>query len=255
MRLSLVTALLLQACVLAIAQGQATQPFFEVASVKPSPHEAGPDYNNQITYSPGRFTGQNVTLRRLVAEAWECQLDQVFGAPWLDHNEYDIAARVPEGASKEQISLMLRSLLSGRFHLKEHSESRPMRVYELVIGRGGARIHPIAPGSAVTGGPGVRFRGDMRHFADFLAVQFSIPAAENPNVPARAGGPPIPVLDRTGLQGVYEFSVDLRPEMGTDAFTAWKRALEDQLGLRVESRKADVAVEVVDDAAKIPISD
>jgi uncharacterized protein (TIGR03435 family) len=77
----------------------------------------------------------------------------------------------------------------------------------------------------------------------------------SPKVPARAGGSPIPVLDKTGLQGIYEFSVDLRPELGTDAFTAWKRALEDQLGLKIESRKADVAVVVVDDAAKIPTAD
>ena len=152
---------------------------------------------------PDGFTGRNVTLRRLVAEAWQCQLDQVFGPPWLDHNEYDIATRMPEGASKEQISLMLRSLLSERFRLKEHSDTLQMRVYELMIGQGGPRIHPIAPGSAVTGGSGVRFRGDMRHFADLLAVQFSIPAADSPNVPARAGGAPIPVLDKTGLQGIY----------------------------------------------------
>jgi hypothetical protein len=103
MRLSLVTALLVQLSVIAFSQGQATQSSFEVASVRPSQQDVGPDYNNQITYSPDGFTGRNVTLRRLVAKAWQCQLDQVFGPPWLDHNEYDIATRVPEGASKEQI--------------------------------------------------------------------------------------------------------------------------------------------------------
>jgi uncharacterized protein (TIGR03435 family) len=255
MRLSLVTALLVQLGVIAFAQGPATQSSFEVASVRPSQHDVGPDYNNQITYLPGEFAGRNVTLRRLVAEAWQCQLDQVLGPPWLDHNEYDITARVPEGASKDQISLMLRGLLSERFHLREHSDTRQMRVYELMIGQGGPRIHPIAPDIAGTSGSGVHFRGDMRHFSDFLAVQFSIPAADSPTVPARAGGSPMPVLDKTGLQGIYEFSVDVRPELGTDAFTAWKRALEDQLGLRIESQKADVAVVVIDDLAKIPTVD
>jgi len=255
MRLSVITALVVQLSMIAFARGQATQSSFEVASVRPSQHEVGPDYNNQVTYSLGEFTGRNVTLRRLVAEAWQCQFDQVFGPPWLDNNEYDIYARVPEGASKEQIFLMIRSLLSERFHLKEHSDTRQMRVYELTIGQGGPRIHPITPESAATRGSGFRFRGDMRHFADLLAVQFSIPAADSPNVPVRAGGSPIPVLDKTGLQGIYDFSVDLRPELGTDAFTAWKRALEDQLGLRIESRKDDVAVVVVDDAAKIPTAD
>jgi hypothetical protein len=157
MRLSLVMAVLVQLSVIAVSQGQATQSSFEVATVRPSQQDAGPDYNNQITYSPDGFTGRNVTLRRLVAEAWQCQ--------------------------------------------------------------------------------------------------FSIPAADSPNVPARAGGAPIPVLDKTGLQGTYEFSVDLRPELGTDAFTAWERALEDQLGLTIESRKADVAVVVVDEATEIPTPD
>jgi uncharacterized protein (TIGR03435 family) len=92
----------------------------------------------------------------------------------------------------------------------------------------------------------------MRQFADLLAMQFSILAPTSASVPVIGGGPQIPVLDKTGLQGIYEFSVDLRPELGTDTFTAWKRALEGQLGLKIESRKGDVAVVVVDDAAKIP---
>jgi uncharacterized protein (TIGR03435 family) len=59
----------------------------------------------------------------------------------------------------------------------------------------------------------------------------------------------IPVLDKTGLQGIYEFSVNAGPpELGTDAFTGWKRILEEQLGLRIESGKGDVPVVVVDDA-------
>ena len=255
MRLSLFTAPLILLGVIAFARAQPTKSSFEVASVRRSQREVGPDYNNQITYSPGGFTGRNVTLRRLVAEAWQCQLDQVFGPPWLAQNEYDIAARVPEGVSKEQISLMLHNLLFDRFHLKEHGETRQMRVYELMIAQGGPRIHPIPPTSTETVGSGLHFRGDMRRFADLLAVQFSIPAADSPNVPARADGSPVPVLDKTGLQGIYQFSVDLRPELGTDAFTAWKRALEDQLGLKIVSRKAGIPVVVVDDAEKNPAED
>jgi uncharacterized protein (TIGR03435 family) len=225
---------------------------FEAASVRPSQHEVGPDYNNQIAYLPDGFNGKNVTLKRLVAEAWHCQLNQVTGPPWLDHNEYDIAARAPEGATREQMQLMLRALLGDRFHLKQHNDTRQMRVYELAIAPGGPKIHPVQLGDAINAGSGFHFRGDMREFADLLAIQFSIPAPASPDVPARAGGSPIPVLDKTGLQGIYDFSVDLRPELGTDTFTAWKRALEGQLGLKIESRKGDVAVVVVDDAAKIP---
>lgn len=234
------------------ARPQTEQRSFEVVSVRPSQHEVGPDYNNQITYSSTEFAGRNVTLRSLVAEAWYCQRNQVIGPPWLDRNEYDIAARLPDGATSEQIPLMLRSLLADRFHLAAHSENRPMRVYELTVIRGGPRIRPVQPGEAQTAGPGLHFRGDMRQFADFLAVQFSIPAPTSASVPVIGGGPQIPVLDKTGLQGIYEFSVDIRPEIGTDGFTFWKRVLEDQLGLKIETGKADVAFVVVDEAAMIP---
>jgi uncharacterized protein (TIGR03435 family) len=252
MRLTVLAAVSIQLSVIPIALGQAKQPVFEVASVRPSQHEVGPDYNNQITYSADRFTGRNVTLKRLIAEAWKCQINQVVGPPWLDHSEYDVEARMPDGTSRDQISLMLRSLLSDRFHLKEHSESRQMRAYELTVEEGGPKIQPVQAGEKVTAGSGFHFEGDMRHFADLLAVQFSIPAADSPNVPAKAGGSLIPVLDKTELKGVYEFDVDLRPELGTDAFTAWKRALEDQLGLKIEGRKSEVRVVVVDDVDKIP---
>jgi uncharacterized protein (TIGR03435 family) len=231
---------------------QSVQPSFDVASVRASQHEVGPDYSNQVNYAPGEFTGHNVTLKRLVADAWHCQLNQVVGPVWLDRNEYEVSARMPDGTNKEQLRLMLRSLLAERFHLKEHSENRSMRVYELTVGQGGPRIHPIEAGGATTAGPGFHFHGEMRQFADLLAVQFSIPAIDNPNVPVKAGGAPIPVLDKTGLQGVYDFSVEQRPELGTDAFTAWKRILEEQLGLKIESRTADVPVVVVDEAAKMP---
>src|SRR5258708_1697096 len=85
----------------------------------------------------------------------------------------------------------------------------------------------------------------MRQFADLLAVQLSIPAADNPSEPVRASAAQIPVVDKTGLTGVFDFSVEMRPELGTDMFTAWQRVLQEQLGLRIESRKGKVAVLVV----------
>lgn len=92
----------------------------------------------------------------------------------------------------------------------------------------------------------------MRQFADFLAVQFSIPMLDDPSQPGRAGGPAIPVLDRTGISDVFDFAVDVRPELGTDSFTLWQRVLREQLGLRIEARRGPVEVLVVDDAARVP---
>jgi uncharacterized protein (TIGR03435 family) len=241
-------AILMMTAVLGVAQ----EPAFEVASVRPTQHQAGPDYNNQIVYSPAAFSARSTTLKRLIAEAWRLQLSQVIGPDWLSKNEYDIEARVPEGAASDQIALMLKSLLADRFGLKMHSESRPMRAYALVVAQGGPKIHPVDPGTAAAARPGSHFRGDMRQFADLLAVQFSIPASSDPRVPSIGLGPQIPVLNETGLQGTYDFSVDIKPELNTDGFSAWSRVLEDQLGLKVENRKGRVEVLVVDNAAKIP---
>ncbi len=238
----------------AVIFGQAppSAPAFDVASVKPSRQIVGPDYNNQLTYSPNGFSAKNVTLKRLVAEAYGLQLNQVSGPNWLDQNEYDIDARTTGTSTKEQIAPMLRTLLAVRFNLVEHTEMREMRVYELVIGKSGPKIHPLQNGETPASEDGFHFHGDMRQFADLLAVQLSIPAPTSPNEPVRAGGPMIPVIDKTGLAGVFEFSVDMQPELGTDMFSAWQRALRDQLGLSLESRKGNLEVLVVDSAAKIP---
>ncbi len=238
----------------ALASGQVstTKPAFDVASVRPSQHVVGPDYNNQLTYSPTGIRGRNVTLQRLIAEAYQLQLNQVLGPSWLDKNEYDVDARSAGVGTREEHALMLRSLVAERFKLKEHSEMREMRVYELVTGKSGSKIRPISDGETSTAGAGFHFHGDLRQFADLLAVQLSIPASDNPAEPARASTSPISVLDKTGLPGIFDFSVDIHPELGTDMFTSWQRALEDQLGLRIESRKGNVAVFVVDEAARTP---
>jgi uncharacterized protein (TIGR03435 family) len=249
--LTLLTSLAISSAVV-LGQAAVTTPAFDVASVRPNLHPVGPDYNNQIKYSPTGITARNVTLKRLVAEAYHLQLNQVLGPSWLDQNEYDIDARAAGDSTREQMALMLRGLVAARFHLTEHSETREMRVYELVVGKSGPKIKPWNGGEIARNGGGFHFRGDLRQFADLLAVQLSIPAPENPSEPARASASQVPVLDKTGLQGVYDFSVGIRPELGTDMFTAWQRALEYQLGLRIESRKGDVAVLVVDGASKIP---
>ena len=249
--LPIVVSLALSSSV-ALGQASSTARGFEVASVRASQHAAGPDYNNQISYSPAGFTAKNVTLKRLIAEAWRLQMNQISGPGWLDRDEYDIEAKTDAAASQEQMASMLQGLLSERFKLKKHSETREMRVYELVIGKSGPKVRPVNAGETAGVQAGFHFQGEMRQLADLIAVQLSIPALGDPSEPARASGSPIPVLDRTGLQGIFDFTVDIRPELGTDMFTAWERFLEDRLGLRMENRKGNIEVLVVDDAARVP---
>ncbi len=235
-----------------LGQASTTAPAFDVASVKPSQRSVGPDYNNQLTYEPTGISGRNVTLKRLLAEAYHLQQNQISGPNWLNQNEYDIDAKAAGVVTKEQIALMLQRLVAERFNLTQHSETREMRVYELVVDKSGAKIHPINGGQTTSAQGGFHFHGDLRQFADLLAVQLSIPASNNPSEPARASTSQIPVVDKTGMAGIFDFSVDMHPELGTDMFAAWQRALQDQLGLKIESRKDNLTVLVVDQAAKIP---
>jgi uncharacterized protein (TIGR03435 family) len=235
-----------------LGQALASAPAFDVASVKPSRQIVGPDYNNQLTYSPDGLTARNATLKRLIAEAYGLQLNQVSGPSWLDQNEYDIDARAGGVGSGEQMAPLLRTLLAARFGLVEHNEVREMRMYQLVVGKSGPKIHALKDGESPSSQPGFHFHGDMRQFADLLALQLTTPAPMSPSEPVRAGGPQIPVVDKTGLAGIFDFSVDGRPELGTDMFTAWQRVLRDQLGLGLESRKGYLSILVVDSAAKTP---
>lgn len=237
-----------------VARSQPTVPAeFDIASVKPSSHPVGPDYNNLFVFSRAGITARNATLRRLIAEAYGIQMNQVLGPNWLDQNEFDIDARAGHPISNEERDLMLRLLLTRRFHLRQHQETRDMHVYELIADATGLKIHAAKEDDPPVTGPGFHFRGDMRHFADLLTVQLSIPASDDPTQLSRAGGPRIPVIDKTGLPGIYEFSAAISPEPGVDSFTLWKRALP-QMGLKLESRKGPAEVLVVDSADRVPVA-
>jgi uncharacterized protein (TIGR03435 family) len=225
---------------------------FDVASVKPSQRQVGPDYNNQLAFSEVGLKARNVTLRRLVAEAYSLQLNQVIGPSWLDQNEYDIEAQAGGAVDKETLVLMLRSLLADRFGLKQHGETRNMRAYDLVTDKGGPKVQPAKPGDQPKTGTGSHFHGDMRQLADLIAIQLNFSAPTNPTRPVVASAPPAPVLDQTSLSGIYDFNVDVKPELGADGFTTWQRMLQDQLGLKLVSRREGVPVVVVDSAARVP---
>jgi len=190
-------------CLVVLRSAGVSQPAdpvaFDVASVKASDRQLGPDYNNQLAFWPAGLTAKNVTLRRLAAEAWGVQVRQIIGPNWLDQNEYDIEARASHSAGRVELDLMLRTLLVQRFDLKQHREMREMRAYELIAGKAGPKIHPMKDGETTTNVVGLHFHGEMHQFADFLAVQLSIPATDDPSRPAIAGGPMVPVLDKTGL--------------------------------------------------------
>lgn len=234
-----------------LAFGQpANAPVFAVATVRASQHPVGADTNNQFAFGAAGISGRNVTLRRLVAEAYSLRMQQVVAPGWADQNEYDLEAKADGPASKEQLRLMLRALLLERFQLAAHEEELERRVYELTNDKGGPKIRPITPFPETR--PGRHLQGDMGAFANFLAVQLTIPVLEDPTQPGRASGPPPLVLDETGLSGIYDFPVNVKPETGSDMFVLWQRVLREQMGLRLASVDRRVTVLVVDRAEKVP---
>ncbi|HWF46502.1 MAG TPA: TIGR03435 family protein [Bryobacteraceae bacterium] len=237
--------------ILSIAASAQTATF-EVASVKPNPRRVGPDFNNQFTILSSRFVGRNATLRRLIADAHDIQLSQVAGPRWLDENEYDIEARAESDINQASLPSMLRTLLVDRFGLRDHMERRTLRVYELVIDKGAPRIAPVKEGTTTAPTRGLRFRGEMRQLADLIAVQLTIPMPADPTRPAIAGGLPVAVLDKTGLTGIYEFDVDVPLEPGSDSLTLWQRFARERLGLKLENRRGEVPVVVVDSVDRTP---
>jgi uncharacterized protein (TIGR03435 family) len=232
----------------AAAFGQA--PVFEVATVKP----AAPGGRSGITSDPGRLSARNVSLKELMVEAWQVQYSQIAGGPaWLGSDMFDVEAKSEQPVGRDQSRLMLRALLSERFKLAVHTEKKEMRVYTLRTIKGASKLHPVedAASGPPKSAPGVwRFRGELSRFAGVLAVQLTIPMSTDPTTPSRATGPIVPVLDQTGLTGIYDIELSLASDPGTDTFTAWQRALREQYGLQLQAEKQAMDMLIVDHAEK-----
>jgi uncharacterized protein (TIGR03435 family) len=244
------TALLLLA---ALAAAQAQPVRFEVASIKPSApgdmsssSRGGPGPRD-----PGRWMCRNLSLRNLVTTAFDLRPFQLSAPDWLDNEHFDVTAKVPAGAGKEQFSEMMQDLLVDRFGLRYHRESKETQGFELVIAGSGPKLDrkapvpegfsPMPPGMAGMMTDGVRTRSQwLRTPLDRFAAVLSHFAGR-------------PVVDATGLTGRYDLALywvsDAQPDAGgPDLFTA----LQEQLGLKLQPKKVVVTVLVVDRMEKRP---
>lgn len=219
-------------------------PSFDVASVKPAPPPMG-GYNSSMNVSPGRLTCTNVTLKKLLARAYSLKDYQVSGPEWMNTELYTIVASMPADTSGDDLLEMVQSLITERFQLVSHRETKEMPVYELVVGKNGSRLKAVEFGrgsTSVTPGKLVAQGVPLRNFTDQLSRFLNRP-----------------VLDKTGLTGVFDFTMEWSPDgktsdaagdlpVGPSLFTA----VQEQLGLKLESRKAPIETLVVDRAEKIP---
>jgi len=227
------------------------RPEFEVATIKP--HPLG-DRTISLGGDAGRYAAKNVTLKLLVEQAYDVPSDQVSGGPdWTGTQSFDIEAKILDDTwekigklgyhlQQQAIRPMLQSLLADRFRLVLRKEPRELRVYALVVAKGGPRLRPA-------GSPRLAERFTRGAFYAMALDQDNIPVAELADF--LQGRFKRTVLDQTGLEGNYRiaFAVPIPPENSDiDVDSAVFQALDDQLGLKLESRKAIVDTIVVEHA-------
>jgi uncharacterized protein (TIGR03435 family) len=247
------------------SSGNAKLPEFEVASVRPSNPEQG--FINAVTPSlkvdPGRnLTFVQITLRDLIMLAYGVGAPQIQGPSFLNGtpdspaDRFDIIARVPEGATRDQVPLMLRSLLAERFHLSLHRENKPMQIYALEQGKGAPKMKETPEGTP--GAPRCVRSFAQREGATLAAECTHMTSADiAQQVMALAPGyfRDGPVVDLTGLSGVYDFKLEwitgAEANRGSPGPTMIN-AVEDQLGLKLERRRQSMDFLVVDKLDRKP---
>lgn len=199
------------------AFGQAS-PSFEVASVKPAEAPSTPGMlrvgmrGGPGTPDPGQITYSNVTLKNLIMNAYNVKGYQITGPKFLDGDRFDIVAKVPKGATKEEFRLMLQNLLAERFKLSLHRETKELPIYGLVVGKNGHKLKESAdqgtdPATAAAPAPGGP-SGNSGPSA-FAPPPPPPPPANGPNTSFGAGGGAPPRIS-VGADG----QIKLPPGMG-----------------------------------------
>ena len=259
-----------------MAQTEA-RPQFEVASIKP----AAPDARGMfVRMNPGgRVDITNMTLRELIIIAWRIQPNQLSGGPaWLGSARFDISAKSENAPKQGDLPLMIQTLLEDRFQLKIHRETKELSIYALVLARKDGKLGPALKETTESsctqpdptkplppldpGKPPPRYCGNMMMQQRRLTA-IGVPVDRL--VPSLARMLGRTVIDKTGLTGRYditlEWSQDEAPAVqtasdsplpaateapGPSIFTA----LQEQLGLKLDSQKGPVEVIVIDRAEK-----
>ncbi|HEY4088719.1 MAG TPA: TIGR03435 family protein [Bryobacteraceae bacterium] len=226
---------------IAAASLASAQQAFEAVSIKPHPD---PVYVSRSSTSGTYATWEAGTLRDLITEAWNLKYYQVPDRPsWIASAHFDISARSPDAAepSKEAFRQMLQTMLADRFHLRVHFEPKEIPVYALVIANSGHKLKPPDRNSRIAGTSAGSGKIEITASHDTLlklADQLSNSAGR-------------PVLDKTGLNGVFALQLQFNPSTTTESdLPSLPTALQDQLGLRLEPQNAPIETIVIDSAER-----
>jgi uncharacterized protein (TIGR03435 family) len=249
-----------------VAYGQKdTRPEFEVASVRPS--DSGDVQNSYMPTLDVRPGGtlriSNRRLDEIIMVAYGVGGNQLSGPRWLTElttdprqvRRFEIIAKVPENAAKGEVPLMLQKLLEDRFKLQVHRESRPTQVYSLEVSRNGQKLTTSIsegrrpPGCARSIGAGENYSAA----ADCYNVTMAQLAQQMASLaPAyfREG----PVVDRTGLTGVYDLRLEWRMAAEIDAGVPGQTIFDavKKLGLDLTKKRETAEMLIVDHCEQSP---
>jgi uncharacterized protein (TIGR03435 family) len=234
-------------------QTPAPPPAFEVASVKVSKAPPGSDSSHSTL---GSISMRNMTLRACIGMAYNVKEPQILsGLKWLDADRYDIDAKSAGAARGPELRVMLQTLLTERFQLALHRETKTFPGYALVVVKAGLKMHAAEPGQSNL----------STHNGSMTAEKASM-ASLATSLSRRLGAP---VDDATGVAGVFDFKLELPPQdnhaaaaigdtAGAEAadpasfVAALSNVLQDRLGLKLDARKIPQEVLVIDHAEKPP---
>jgi uncharacterized protein (TIGR03435 family) len=257
---SLLVALLASGVVALAAQSPA--PAFDVVSIKRNvsgSFPVGPEARRG-----GSFVATNATLVRIVRYAYDLPDYRLAGGPdWVRRDRFDIDARAGRDASSEEIQRMVQSLPRDRFQLVIRQERREGSIYTLVPARNdkrlGPSLHPSSAGCAAPGGPGETI--EERLIPNGGVATRTTCAPMSSLVSSLSGALQGPVDDKTALQGLwdYELSYTGQRRRNVDAAAVARdpndapalfTAVQEQLGLRLESARGPVEISVIESATQ-----
>ena len=286
MRGGIIASLLISA---AMAQTGPARQEFEVASIRPSPaYTPGSDIRVGVHVDGAQIHCNFLTLKDYIHIGYEVKDYQVIGPEDVLSQHFDISAKLPDGANRDQVTAMLKSLITDRFKLKTHGDKKEFPVYGLTVAKGGPKLKespletlpegaPAATNVQGTGGRGGVYinygRGAFFSFADNKLQVSKLNMTIISDLLARFTDKP--VVDMTDLKGTYDFTLEFSPEdframqvrsaiaagiqLPPEAMRALDYANSDSIfaalqtaGLKLESRKAPLDVVVVDHIEKSP---
>ena len=229
------------------ATAQAAGAAFEIASVK-----AGTPGPERIEVGPGSVTMRNVRMPGCIRWAYAVREDQVSGPAWMNDVWFEITGKSAGPATPEELRQMMQTLLAERFKFTFHRQTKEMQSLVMTVAKGGHKMKAVdAEGtpSFKTGKMNLTGTGaTLSQMTDFLAHELRYP-----------------VIDQTGLTGRFDYFLDIgsyvTEEMmknnsnggpPPDAPTIVAQAMQAQLGLKLDAKKAPVEMLIVDTLEKTP---